>query len=448
MTFAADASWDDAELVAALRDERQVERVLAVIIERYGVMVRRTCERLLGHGAAEADDATQQVFLYLLQKAPRLGSEVRLAGWLHATARGVAMNTLRSRRRRQEREHQAAHMQDAARASTSAGEGEERELLDVALSRIPSAARELLIAHYFAGHGVADLAQRYGIGTSALKMRLSSARKQLQRQLKRLGGAVLLSLWWRSLAAEGQALAQAASPREELMQCLAAECQAVQRSSAPDLQVHALIAEARRSDPDPAVDGQIMALHLVGELVEQRGTRRWPQLAAVIVGVVGLAALSVLWSTRHGDRGLESATMNEGAHPREAMEPTRTQLPEGETTESASSQGLSARAQAEAPTALEASIYHQQLQEYAEFCPIAHTFLNGDPDDDGTISRDNLLQTVATHAYGQGMSQAEREDWAQLIMSSLDRNADRWLSVKEYLAIYQMDDWPGLLPGE
>ncbi|MEO8350681.1 MAG: sigma-70 family RNA polymerase sigma factor [Chthoniobacteraceae bacterium] len=63
-------------------------------------------------GPAQADDATQQVFIALAQKAHTLGPASQLGGWLHRHTRFVSLNLVRAEQRRVLREKIAMEIQD------------------------------------------------------------------------------------------------------------------------------------------------------------------------------------------------------------------------------------------------------------------------------------------------------------------------------------------------
>ncbi|HET9554221.1 MAG TPA: sigma-70 family RNA polymerase sigma factor [Anaeromyxobacteraceae bacterium] len=77
---------------------RERAEAAADLYRRHGPMVYRRCLRLL-HGAEEARDATQEVFLRLVRGADRLLQEREdLAPWLCCVATNHCLNLLRDRR--------------------------------------------------------------------------------------------------------------------------------------------------------------------------------------------------------------------------------------------------------------------------------------------------------------------------------------------------------------
>src|SRR5262249_55500828 len=95
---AAEPVATDSDLLRRFADHRD-EEAFAVLVRRHASMVFATCCRVLGR-AHDAEDASQATFVLLARKARARDWQASLAGWLHATARQVALNA----RRRQERQ--------------------------------------------------------------------------------------------------------------------------------------------------------------------------------------------------------------------------------------------------------------------------------------------------------------------------------------------------------
>src|SRR5437764_869497 len=79
----------------------------ARLVRRHGPMLHGVCRRVL-HDAHDAEDVFQAAFLVLARKAGagRWGESV--GGWLHTTARRLALRARVLRERRRRREAQAA----------------------------------------------------------------------------------------------------------------------------------------------------------------------------------------------------------------------------------------------------------------------------------------------------------------------------------------------------
>src|SRR4051812_37311310 len=85
----------------------------AEIVKRYVNLVHSVARRRLG-SHAQAEEATQLVFIRLAKSQGRFTTEAALIAWLHRTATNVATDLLRTELRRRKREQEAIQMQDPA----------------------------------------------------------------------------------------------------------------------------------------------------------------------------------------------------------------------------------------------------------------------------------------------------------------------------------------------
>lgn len=65
----------------------------------YGARIHRVCRKMLGDGA-DADDALQEVFLRLLDQAPKFAGRSRFSTWLYRLAVNHCLNFLKKRGRK------------------------------------------------------------------------------------------------------------------------------------------------------------------------------------------------------------------------------------------------------------------------------------------------------------------------------------------------------------
>ena len=93
----------DSELLERFADDRD-EAAFAALVARHGPMVLATCRGVL-RSSQDAEDAFQATFLILARKAVSIRADGSLGGWLHRTARRVAVQASvdLSKRRRRER---------------------------------------------------------------------------------------------------------------------------------------------------------------------------------------------------------------------------------------------------------------------------------------------------------------------------------------------------------
>jgi RNA polymerase sigma factor (sigma-70 family) len=156
----------------------------AQLVNEYQRLVFATCRRKL-HDQADLEDAVQETFLKLAQRAGELRSNV--GGWLHRCAVNVAIDLNRRRQRRAKYESQVA-----ARANSSSNDpqqmlAEVREQIDQAMDKLDDDQRELIIQRYFVGRPQVELAQEANVAPSTITHRLDRAIDSLRKHLQALG---------------------------------------------------------------------------------------------------------------------------------------------------------------------------------------------------------------------------------------------------------------------
>lgn len=156
----------------------------------YSVCLRETSD------AALAEEVTQVVFLILARKAPALGPEPSLTGWLFQTARFAARNARRRASRRQEWEAQAL-------AQTPAPDldglwDQIRPALNDALASLGVKDRKAVLLRFADGLSFPELGAALGTSEDAARMRLNRAVERLRQFFAKdgvtLSGLVLAGL--------------------------------------------------------------------------------------------------------------------------------------------------------------------------------------------------------------------------------------------------------------
>ena len=138
-------------------------------------MVLAVCSSVLGN-SADAEDASQAVFLTLAQK-PTL-RHACLAGWLHRVAWFVAARAAAARAIRRRHEQEAATMPRPNPPDPLSG-----ELVHAALAKLPEKYRVPLLLHHIEGRSQEETAALLGISTSAVAMRLNRGRQMLRDRI-------------------------------------------------------------------------------------------------------------------------------------------------------------------------------------------------------------------------------------------------------------------------
>ncbi len=242
------------------------ERAFEAIVTRYSPLIYARCRRALT--AADADDATQAVFLVLARRGAQAAARPVLLAWLYEVTGFVIRNARRDRGRRQRAERSLpprlsvappTEPEDAMSGLT--------DHLDACLEQLPVREREPVLLHHLAGHSLAQVAQQTGTPTSTVKHRLARGLQRLRALLARRGVTV-------------GALA--------LLAALHAEARA---EVPPDLVVHLQrLASARSPGAPTAPTGRILAWS------------RSRRLTMTRIAIAGAAALLIggMLFTRHG----------------------------------------------------------------------------------------------------------------------------------------------------
>jgi RNA polymerase sigma factor (sigma-70 family) len=173
------------------------ENAFAELVARHQQMVYRVCLRMLRHHQ-EAEDATQAVFLVLLNKASRLMTRKgEFTGWLYGVARNVCLEALRKRARRQE-EAMLDETEEPAVEEYRPAHEEVLPFLDEELAGLTGVLRQAVVLRYLQNHSEAEAARRVGCAVGTLSSRASRGIERLRQRLAKrgiaLGGLALVGL--------------------------------------------------------------------------------------------------------------------------------------------------------------------------------------------------------------------------------------------------------------
>lgn len=155
------------------------------LVSRYTDLVYSAALRQVGEPEA-ARDVAQGVFVDLARKAAALKADTLLAGWLFRSTRYAALNELRSRKRRQERERQAMQFLDSP--SEPAPDWEQiAPLLDEAIANLGEADRDALLLRFFRNESFATVGSFFGVSEDTAQKRVTRALDKLRARLVRRG---------------------------------------------------------------------------------------------------------------------------------------------------------------------------------------------------------------------------------------------------------------------
>ena len=178
ITGVTSATSHDGKLVSAYAREGS-ETAFHALVARHVDLVFATAMRQTGDRGL-AEEITQNVFVALARKAPRLTGFETLAGWLHHAAVHESKTRIRSELRRRRREDTAASVSALHREGTAPLEALV-PLLDEGLLGLREADRLALILRFIEDRSLREVGDLLGVEEDA-------ARKRVARALAKLTG--------------------------------------------------------------------------------------------------------------------------------------------------------------------------------------------------------------------------------------------------------------------
>lgn len=173
----------DSELLTAFLAGEEV--AFEALVRRHGPLVLRAC-RAVTRSEADAEDAFQATFVFLLRQAGRIRDHRSLAGWLFRVARRAAVVTRRAADRRARREA-AAGRPEAVGPAADAFCREACSALYAEIDRLPDAYRLPLVLCYLQGLSRDEAADQLGWTLNEVRGRLERGRARLRRRLEARG---------------------------------------------------------------------------------------------------------------------------------------------------------------------------------------------------------------------------------------------------------------------
>lgn len=155
------------------------------LIECYERPMFNVAYRMLGN-AAEAADATQDVFLKVFENIAGYDPKYRLFSWIYRIAVNESIDRLKHRRHA---ETVAIDVEDFPLASAErgpeqmAGDAQMHDLIQTALMELPYDHRVVIVLRHFAECSYAQMAEILHIPDKTVKSRLYSARQELHGKL-------------------------------------------------------------------------------------------------------------------------------------------------------------------------------------------------------------------------------------------------------------------------
>jgi RNA polymerase sigma-70 factor (ECF subfamily) len=180
---AAQDKEDELEHATAQAEtRREFEERLA----ECGPLAYRVARGVL-RNTADAEDIAQEAMLRAYRQFDRLRDRTRFRAWLVRIAFRLALDRLRSGKRREVRDtlwSRPEHHPPAANAEDLAVSNEFQTHLDNALAELPEKLRLVLLLAAMDGHTIDEIAGMLDISTGTVKSRIFYARRKLAEKLR------------------------------------------------------------------------------------------------------------------------------------------------------------------------------------------------------------------------------------------------------------------------
>jgi RNA polymerase sigma-70 factor (ECF subfamily) len=136
---------------------------------------------------ADAEDVAQEALLRAYRSFDRLRDRSRFRAWLVRIAFRLALDRLRSGKRREQRDTLWSQPEQQPRAATAedlAASNEFQTNLESALEELPEKSRLVLLLAAMEGHTIDEIAAMIGVSAGTVKSRIFYARRQLAEKLR------------------------------------------------------------------------------------------------------------------------------------------------------------------------------------------------------------------------------------------------------------------------
>ena len=165
--------------VASSLNRKEVE----ALFRSYGPLVRRRARSILNN-EAEADDATQEVFVKVLGSLDAFRGESQPSTWLYRITTNLCLNRIRDSRRHKDRLEEIAVAREAnINAQRPAADPEGRLALQALLQLLPAELAEVAIYYHVDGMEQEEIAQLIGVARRTVGYRLERFREAARTHL-------------------------------------------------------------------------------------------------------------------------------------------------------------------------------------------------------------------------------------------------------------------------
>ena len=180
------AAQDEGDVLAHEAAQAETRREFEERLAECGPLAYRVARGVL-RNSADAEDVAQEALLRAYRKFDRLRDRNRFRGWLVRIAFRIALDRLRSGKRRELRDTvwaQPEHQPRVANAEDIAVSNEFQAHLDQALAELPEKLRLVLLLAAMDGYTIDEIAAMLVIPVGTVKSRIFLARKRLVEKLR------------------------------------------------------------------------------------------------------------------------------------------------------------------------------------------------------------------------------------------------------------------------
>jgi RNA polymerase sigma-70 factor, ECF subfamily len=179
-------TMDDADERSRLINAARAGELAAFdsLMRIYERQVLATALRLLGE-MADAQDASQEVFLRLYRNLGKLDHAAAMSGWLYRVTVNVCHDLRRKRPVALPEEEAAALVSAEAGPLETAGQAERRRALELSLRMLPERERAAVVLRDLEGLSTGEVARAMGLTEAAVRSHASQARIRMRGFLER-----------------------------------------------------------------------------------------------------------------------------------------------------------------------------------------------------------------------------------------------------------------------
>jgi RNA polymerase sigma-70 factor (ECF subfamily) len=159
-------------------------QLLERLFEAHHRLVYSAAWRVTGN-AADAEDVMQTVFLRLAGRDLSADLIENPEGYLRRAAVNASINLLELKSRKNVSLEKSAEPTDH---TSHAERSDLREVLRMAMAKLGARTAEMFALRFLEGHSNPEIAEMFGISTLVVSVTLHRARKQLQKEIRQLGG--------------------------------------------------------------------------------------------------------------------------------------------------------------------------------------------------------------------------------------------------------------------